>query len=100
MNKKMKILIGYDGSDHAYAIFKDLLLAGLPGEAEVRVVSVGELCIMPSSTYGMVDTEFADELSRPAAPDPRPIPHPENLPVPPSFCYLAGQCNFARSVSA
>src|SRR5215831_5451093 len=34
-------------------------------------------------------TGFADELSRPAAPDPRPIPYPENLLVPPSFCYLA-----------
>jgi nucleotide-binding universal stress UspA family protein len=37
---KMKILIGYDGSTYANAALKDLLRAGLPGEAEVVVISI------------------------------------------------------------
>jgi nucleotide-binding universal stress UspA family protein len=36
----MKILIGYDGSDHANAALKDLLRAGLPVEARAVVISL------------------------------------------------------------
>ncbi len=37
----MKILIGYDGSDSSEAMLDDLKLAGLPGDCEALVVSVG-----------------------------------------------------------
>jgi nucleotide-binding universal stress UspA family protein len=36
----MKILIGYDGSDHANDALKDLLKAGLPVEAQAVVISI------------------------------------------------------------
>lgn len=39
----MKILIGYDGSEHAGAALDDLKRAGLPRDSEVLVVSVGDL---------------------------------------------------------
>jgi nucleotide-binding universal stress UspA family protein len=39
----MKILIGYDGSDHANAALKDLLKAGLPVEAQAVVISIPKI---------------------------------------------------------
>ncbi len=39
----MRILIGYDGSDHSNAAIDDLKLAGLPGDSEVLIASVGDL---------------------------------------------------------
>src|SRR5690349_18490383 len=39
----MRILIGYDGSKSSDAVLQDLALAGLPREAEVRVVTVDDL---------------------------------------------------------
>jgi len=39
----MKILIGYDGSEHSDAALDDLKGAGLPGDSEVLVVAVGDL---------------------------------------------------------
>lgn len=39
----MRILIGYDGSEYAGAIFDDLKRAGLPRESEVKVVTVADL---------------------------------------------------------
>ncbi|MCW5961615.1 MAG: universal stress protein [Pyrinomonadaceae bacterium] len=39
----MKILIGYDGSESADAVFEDLKKAGLPSGTEAVVVSVGDL---------------------------------------------------------
>jgi nucleotide-binding universal stress UspA family protein len=38
----MRILIAYDGSDHAKAAIDDLRRAGLPRDARAMVVSVGE----------------------------------------------------------
>ncbi len=40
--KKMKILIGYDGTAGANLALDDLQRAGLPGEADVKVVTVAE----------------------------------------------------------
>lgn len=39
----MRVLIGYDGSEHAGAALEDLKRAGLPGDSEILVVSVGDL---------------------------------------------------------
>lgn len=41
MLKRMKLLIGYDGSNHSNAAIDDLRRAGLPSELEAVVVSVG-----------------------------------------------------------
>ena len=40
MDKRMKILISYDGSLQANAALKDLRRAGLPAEAEAVVMSI------------------------------------------------------------
>ena len=39
----MKVLIGYDGSEHSDAAIDDLRLAGLPRDSEVRILSVADL---------------------------------------------------------
>ena len=39
----MKVLIGYDGSEHSDAAIADLKLAGLPHDSEILIVSVGDL---------------------------------------------------------
>jgi nucleotide-binding universal stress UspA family protein/predicted transcriptional regulator len=41
-NVRMKIVIGYDGSEHAAAALDDLRQAGLPRDAEALIVSVAE----------------------------------------------------------
>lgn len=46
----MRILIAYDGSDHARAALDDLRRAGLPRECEALVVSVGDVLVSPSSS--------------------------------------------------
>jgi nucleotide-binding universal stress UspA family protein len=40
VDRRMKILIGYDGSDYANAALKDLLRAGLPSDAQAIVLSI------------------------------------------------------------
>lgn len=47
MKKRMKLLLGYDGSTYADAAIGDLLGAGLPRDVEAQVVSVGEAAIVP-----------------------------------------------------
>jgi len=47
MKQKMKILIGYDGSDCAEAALDDLQRAGLPSEVEALVLSVTEVSLPP-----------------------------------------------------
>lgn len=47
MSKRMKILIGYDGSSYADAAVDDLRRTGLPSEVEALVVSVGDAPIVP-----------------------------------------------------
>lgn len=44
----MRILIGYDGSEHSDAAIEDLGLAGLPRDSEVLIASVGDLLISSS----------------------------------------------------
>jgi nucleotide-binding universal stress UspA family protein len=44
---KMRILIGYDGSESADAALDDLRRAGLPREVEALIVSVGEVVTAP-----------------------------------------------------
>ena len=39
----MRILIGYDGSESSDVVLQDLALAGLPREADVRVVTIADL---------------------------------------------------------
>lgn len=51
----MKILLGYDGSESANAVFAELKQAGLPPDAEAVVASVGDLLISnPSVQEAMV----------------------------------------------
>jgi nucleotide-binding universal stress UspA family protein len=50
--KKMKILIGYDGTEGANLALDDLQRAGLPGEADVRVVTVAEPSFLLASISG------------------------------------------------
>jgi nucleotide-binding universal stress UspA family protein len=50
MNDKLRILIAYDGSDHARAALDELRRAGLPREGEALVVSVGDVLVSPSSS--------------------------------------------------
>jgi nucleotide-binding universal stress UspA family protein len=61
MNKRMKILIAYDGSTCADNAIEDLLRAGLPSEAEALVMSVEEEWMPPPpiSSYEMVGSVFA-----------------------------------------
>ena len=47
MNEKMKILIGYDGSECADAALDDLQRSGLPAEAEVTVLTAADVFIPP-----------------------------------------------------
>ena len=62
MERKIKILIAHDGSDSSAAMLDDLRMAGLPAEAEVVLLTVAELYLPPMPSYGMVETEFADEF--------------------------------------
>ena len=47
MDKRLKILIAYDGSDCANAALNDLQRAGLPHKADAMVVSVAEAWLPP-----------------------------------------------------
>src|ERR1035437_1459095 len=38
-----RILIAYDGSGYAHGVLSELLLSGLPNEAEVMIVTVSEI---------------------------------------------------------
>ena len=49
MNERMKILIGYDGSECADAALDDLKRAGLPQSAEAHILSVAEVCELPKA---------------------------------------------------
>ncbi|MEJ7862714.1 MAG: universal stress protein [Pyrinomonadaceae bacterium] len=44
----MKVLIGYDGSPSADAALEELKRAGLPGDARVLVVTVGDIWTPPA----------------------------------------------------
>ena len=59
-NERMKIVIGYDGSEHAGAALDDLRQAGLPGDAEALIVSVADSA-MPLSVPGIVENGLDPE---------------------------------------
>jgi nucleotide-binding universal stress UspA family protein len=48
MNRKMKILIAYDGSECADAALEDLKAAGLPKKAEALVMTMADVFLPPS----------------------------------------------------
>lgn len=62
MTQLMKIIIGYDGSECADNAVDDLLNAGLPAKAEALVVSVAEQLMPIPASYGMVETDFTDNI--------------------------------------
>ncbi|MGH9880084.1 MAG: universal stress protein, partial [Pyrinomonadaceae bacterium] len=66
MPERMKILIGYDGSECAEAALDDLKRAGLPASAEAHILSVAEVWLppLPPSSYEIV--EQAREVKVPA----------------------------------
>src|ERR1041385_2871383 len=53
----MKILIGYDGSECAYAALDDLTQAALPSTGEAHILSVAEVWLPPPppSTYEIIE---------------------------------------------
>jgi nucleotide-binding universal stress UspA family protein len=57
----MKILIANDGSIHANGALDDLQWAGLPPHAQAVVISVVEESIPAPRSYGLAETEFANE---------------------------------------
>jgi nucleotide-binding universal stress UspA family protein len=58
----MKILIGYDGSNHSDTAIDDLRWAGLPDKAEAIVLSAVEWSTAQDlRSWGMVETDFSPE---------------------------------------
>jgi len=66
MNKKMKILTAYDGSNCAVAALDDLSQSGLPREAEAVVISVAELWLPPTPPSSLDLIESVYSLPGPA----------------------------------
>jgi nucleotide-binding universal stress UspA family protein/predicted transcriptional regulator len=60
-NERMKIVIGYDGSEHADAALDDLRQAGLPRDAEALIVSVAEVAMPPLLVSGIAGNELDPE---------------------------------------
>lgn len=57
--KKMKILLAYDGSDCARAALDDIRQAGLPDKAEAIVLAVAENWMPPPSSYAILGSNYA-----------------------------------------
>ncbi|HKZ80044.1 MAG TPA: universal stress protein [Pyrinomonadaceae bacterium] len=66
MKDKMKILVGYDGSECADAALDDLARAGLPPSAEVQILSVAEVWLPPPPPSAYEIVEKAREVEVPA----------------------------------
>ncbi|MBS1806577.1 MAG: universal stress protein [Acidobacteria bacterium] len=60
MKERMKILIGYDGSECSERMIWDLKHAGLPQEADAIVMSIAEHWIAPPTSFGGVDVHFTE----------------------------------------
>ena len=60
----MRIVIGYDGSMCSDIAIKDLRMAGLPETAEVVVLSVTEVGLAPTRSYGGINVQFSSDWSR------------------------------------
>src|SRR5689334_19671030 len=65
MNERMRLLVGYDGSDCSNAALEDLQLAGLPSKGEILVVSVAELWLPSPRSLSL---ELADSVFHPETP--------------------------------
>jgi nucleotide-binding universal stress UspA family protein len=55
MTNRMKILVGYDGSECADAALDDLRRAGLPADAQVKILSVVENWLPPPSALEIIE---------------------------------------------
>ena len=66
MTERMKILIGYDGSECAEAALDDLKRAGLPASAEAHILSVAEVWLPPPPPSSYEIVEQAREVKVPA----------------------------------
>jgi nucleotide-binding universal stress UspA family protein len=66
MNERVKILIGYDGSECAEAALDDLERAGLPVNVEAHVLSVAEVWLPPTPPTHEEFTQPTAELKVPA----------------------------------
>jgi nucleotide-binding universal stress UspA family protein len=64
MNERMKIMIGYDGSEGANAALDDLRRAGLPPDAEARVLTVAESWLPPPLDDATAEREGVAPLER------------------------------------
>jgi nucleotide-binding universal stress UspA family protein/predicted transcriptional regulator len=60
-NERMKIVIGYDGSEHADAALDDLRRAGLPRDTEALIISVAEAAMPPLSVSGIAENGLDPE---------------------------------------
>jgi len=62
MSKRMKVLIGYDGSSYSDAAVDDLQRAGLPSEVEALVVAVRDApTIPPLASHEVIEKAFVGE---------------------------------------
>jgi nucleotide-binding universal stress UspA family protein len=68
MSAKMKLLIGYDGSESANAMIGDLRRAGLPRSVELVVLSVADVWMPPDSLPNdeIVEAALAEQMTRKA----------------------------------
>src|SRR5262245_61019241 len=55
MANRMKIIVGYDGSECANAALDDLRRAGLPADAQIKVLSVVENWLPPPSGLEIIE---------------------------------------------
>jgi nucleotide-binding universal stress UspA family protein len=61
MANRMKILVAYDGSECADAALDDLRRAGLPADAQIKVLSVVEHWLPPSSGIEIIEHIATDQ---------------------------------------
>jgi nucleotide-binding universal stress UspA family protein len=64
MVDRMKILIGYDGSECAEAALDDLWRAGLPADVEAHVLTIAEVWLPPAPSMDEI-VEKAEEVNVP-----------------------------------
>ncbi len=64
MQERVKILIGYDGSECADAAIDDLRRAGLPGEATAIVLTVIESWTLSPSGFELLEGSDRRRLAR------------------------------------
>lgn len=60
----MKLLIAFDGSDHADAALRDLPRAGLPAQVDATVLSAADVFSPPNSANGHMASEAARAMER------------------------------------